>query len=474
MNAGLNLGGPMTDTAQPRASRLAPIVAPARSILDRFLPRGALLLSVLTFGSYLMGLVRDRLFARTFGAGAELDAYNAAFVLPELLFDVIIAGGLAAPFVPVYSKLASEDREAADDLGRTVLTAGVALMAVIAIVLFAIAPLTVAVVAPSFDATQRDLYTDLFRMMCITPLIFTASIALGEILVAKRRFLFYGLAPLLYNGGIVAGTVLLGSELGIFGAAVGAVVGALLHLAIRTAGILRSDFAIRPRLVLGTTAVREFVALMIPRMASAPIEPLTFQFFTSVASGFVAGSVSSVSFARNFQSVPVALIGIAFSLAAFPALSASAATGDRSRFLAILRQNMVTIAALTTAAALVLLVGSRLVIDIMLGGGRFDAEDVSRTSSVLAVFALSVPLESLTYPLARAIYATRSTLLPVAASIVGFVVTLAATIALEPPLGLLAVPAGFTIGIGTRLALLALSLPFRVRRMKVLAAEDLS
>jgi putative peptidoglycan lipid II flippase len=213
---------------------------------------------------------------------------------------------------------------------------------------------------------------------------------------------------------------------------------------------------------------------MIPRMASAPIEPLTFQFFTSVASGFVAGSVSSVSFARNFQSVPVALIGIAFSLAAFPALSASAATGDRSRFLAILRQNMVTIAALTTAAALVLLVGSRLVIDILLGGGRFDAEDVSRTSSVLAVFALSVPLESLTYPLARAIYATRNTLLPVAASIVGFAVTVAATIALEPSLGLLAVPAGFTIGIGTRLALLVLSLPLRLRRMKLLAAEDLS
>src|SRR5919204_4009391 len=140
MNAGLNLGGPMTDTAQPRASRLAPIVAPARSILDRFLPRGALLLSVLTFGSYLMGLVRDRLFARTFGAGAELDAYNAAFVLPELLFDVIIAGGLAAPFVPVYSKLRAEDEEAAHDFGRTVLTVALMVMAALSALLFVIAP----------------------------------------------------------------------------------------------------------------------------------------------------------------------------------------------------------------------------------------------------------------------------------------------------------------------------------------------
>jgi putative peptidoglycan lipid II flippase len=464
----------MTGDAQPGAAANVRFASWGRALLDRFLPQGALLLSVLTFGSYLMGLVRDRFFARTFGAGAELDAYNAAFVLPELLFDVIVAGGLAAPFVPVFSKLATEDRGAAHDFGRTVLTLGLGIMAVLAVLLFVLAPLTVEVVAPSFGPEQRDLYTRLFRVMCITPLIFTGSIALGEVLVAKRRFLFYGLAPLLYNGGIVAGTVFLAGSLGIFGAAVGAVLGALLHLGIRVAGILRTDFAIRPRLVVRTAAMREFAVLMLPRMASAPIEPLTFQFFTSVASAFVAGSVSSVSFARNFQSVPVSLVGVAFSLAAFPALSAAAAVGDRSGFIRILRQNVLTIAALTIAAAVVLFVASTLVIDLLLGGGRFDAEDVQRTSILLSVFALSVPLESLTYPLARAIYATRNTILPVTASIVGFVVTVAATLALQPVIGLTAVPLGFTIGIGVKLALLAVAVPFRVRRLRELGAEDLS
>jgi putative peptidoglycan lipid II flippase len=446
----------------------------SRGLIDRFVPRGALLLSVLTFGSYLMGLVRDRFFARSFGAGAELDAYNAAFVLPELLFDVIVAGGLAAPFVPVFSKLATEDRDAAHDFGRTVLTLGLGIMAVLAMVLFVVAPLTVEIVAPRFGPEQRDLYTGLFRVMCITPLIFTASIALGEVLVAKRRFLFYGLAPLLYNGGIVAGTVFLSDSLGIFGAAVGAVLGAFLHLGIRLAGILRTDFAIRPRLQVRTAAMREFGVLMVPRMASAPIEPLTFQFFTNVASAFVAGSVTSVSFARNFQSVPVSLVGVAFSLAAFPALSAAAAVGDRTGFIRILRQNVLTIAALTIAAAVVLFVGSTLVIELLLGGGRFDAEDVSRTSLLLSVFAVSVPLESLTYPLARAIYATRNTILPVGASIAGFVATVVATLALEPAIGLTAVPLGFTIGIGVKLGLLAVALPLRVRRLRELASEDLS
>jgi putative peptidoglycan lipid II flippase len=310
--------------------------------------------------------------------------------------------------------------------------------------------------------------------MCVTPLIFTASITLGEVLVAKRRFLFYGLAPLLYNAGIVGGTLFLSASLGIYGAAVGAVGGALLHLAIRLVGISRTDFSIRPRLAVRTAAAREFVKLMVPRMASAPVEPLTFQFFTYVASAFVAGSVSSVSFARNFQSVPVSLIGAAFSLAAFPALSAAAAAGDRSRFVAVLRTNLLVILVLTIAAAAVLLVASGFVIEFFLGGGAFDAEDVARTALLLSAFSLSIPLESLSYPLARAIYATRNTILPVAASIVGLAVTVAATQLLAVEIGLAAIPIGFTIGIGTRVVLLALALPLRLRRLHQLAAEDLS
>ncbi|HEY8870627.1 MAG TPA: lipid II flippase MurJ [Candidatus Limnocylindrales bacterium] len=425
---------------------------------------------MLTFGSYAMGLVRDRIFAGTFGAGRELDAYNAAFVLPELLFDVVIAGGLAAPFVPVFTKVATEDRAAADDFGRTVLTGGVIVMALISGLLFLAAPVTVALVAPGFDAADRDLYVGLFRVMCVTPLIFTASIVLGEVLVVKRRFLFYGLAPLLYNGGIVAGTLLLGGPLGIFGPAIGAVLGALLHLGIRLLGVARSDFRIRPRLAFRTEAITEFVRLMIPRMAGAPIDPLTFQFFTAVASGFAAGSIATVSFARNFQSVPVSLIGVAFSLAAFPGLSSAAAVADRGRFVAILRANVIAIGILTVAAAAVLFVVSRFAIELFLRSGRFGATDVERTGAVLAAFALSVPLESLTYPLARAIYATRNTVIPVGAAVAGLIVVVLATSALVPEIGLTAIPLGFAAGTLTRLGLLAAALPGRLARLDRLRA----
>jgi putative peptidoglycan lipid II flippase len=442
----------------------------ARTRVDRFLPRGAILLAVLTFGGYAMGLVRDRIFARTFGAGTELDAYNAAFVLPELALDVLVAGGLTAPFVPIFLGLRErgDGERAAQAFGQTILTLAIAVMAVASAILFLLAPLTVSVIAPGFQSTaDRELYTGLFRMMCVTPIIFAASITLGEVLVADRRFLFYGLAPLLYNGGIVAGSVLFAGSLGIYGAALGAVLGALLHLGIRVAGIRRTPFRIRARLAVRTAAVREFARLMLPKMASHPVDPLTFLYFTALATRFGAGNVSAVSFARNFQSVPVSLIGVSIAVAAFPVLSAAAASGDRPAFVRILTTNLATTAVLTGAAALALFVLSRIVISVLLGGGAFDAADVTLTAGLLAAFAISIPLESLTHLLARAFYATHNTLIPVLASVAALGVIVVVGEALAPAIGVTAIPIAFSAGSLTKVSVLAALVRSRVRRIGV-------
>lgn len=436
-----------------------------RAVLSAALPRGALILSSLTFAGYVMGLVRDRIFAHTFGAGPELDAYNAAFILPELALDVLVAGGLVAPFVPIFIGLRADTSEAARAFGRAVLTLAVGVMAVAAGLLFIFAPETIGLIAPGFQDGQRDLYIQLFRIMCVTPVIFAASLVLGEILVAERSFLAYGLAPLMYNGGIVAGTLLLGPRIGIMGAAVGAVIGAVAHLGIRVAGIYRTRFRPRPSLAFRTKGVGEFVRLMVPKMASHPIEPLTFLYFTALASTLTPGSVSSVSFARNFQSVPVSLIGASFAIAAFPAMSAAAFAGDRPAFRRIFGTTLVTITSFTIAAGIGLFVVSGLVIRVLLGGGAFDDADVARTTGVLAIFAISVPLESLTHLLSRAIYATRNTILPTIASIAGFVATVMTAQALVGRIGLAAIPAGFAIGMGLKVAIMVLALLPRIARI---------
>lgn len=457
----------MNEPVPPAAVRATPLTR-ARALLDRIVPRGAILLSVLTFASYGMGLVRDRMLTRTFGAGVELDTFNAAFVIPELTFGVIVASGLAAPFIPIFAGLERDRGESsAHAFGQTILTLAVLTMTVVAAVLFVIAPLTVEIVAPGFGPAQREQYTELFRIMCVTQILFAGSMTLGEVLVARRRFFFYGAAPLLYNLGIVIGTLLFADALGIVAPAIGAVLGAALHLGLRVIGVtFRTTFRIRPRLTVRTPEIREFFRLMIPKTASSPLEPILFLYFTSVASGLAAGSITTVNLARNFQSVPVSLIGVAFSVAAFPAFAAVYAAHDRRGFARLVGTNAVTIGLLTGAAAIVLIVAGPLAIDILLGGGRFDAEDVAQTALVLSVFALAIPFESLGHLLSRAIYATHHTLLQVGASLVGFAVTVVATQLLLDALEVLAIPAAFALGSAVRFALLVAVLLGRIRRMR--------
>ena len=435
------------------------------SLASRFLPQGAAILSALIFGSYLVGLLRDRIFARTFGAGAELDAYNAAFVLPELLLDVLVEAGLAAPFIPIFMRLraGSSDPGDANRFARTILTGAVGVMGGAALVMFVFADATTALIAPGFSGDQRDLYVDLFRVMLVTPILFAASLTLGQVLLAEQRFFWYGIAPLLYNGGIIVGTLLFADSLGIYGPAIGAVIGAVLHLISRFVGLRGSSFRARFEWVPRTASVGEFIRLMIPKMISHPVEPITFLFFTNVASGLAAGSVTVISYANNFRSVPVSLVGVAFALAVFPALSTAHATGDRSRFLRLLGSNLTSIALITTLAAVALIVVGERAVRVLLGGGAFGPDDVARTAAVLGAFAFSVPFESVSHLLSRAIYATRHTLLQVVASLGGLGVTVLATLALLPGLGIIAIPLGYGIGQAVKVVLLGMALAIRMR-----------
>jgi putative peptidoglycan lipid II flippase len=466
--------GAPTSSRQGTSGGIASGIAWIRDRLAVIVPRGAILLSVLTFAGYFMGLVRDRTFARTFGASAELDAYNAALVLPELTLSFLVLAGLTAAFVPMFTRTRQVSSDAAEGFSRTVLTAAILLMAVAAAILFVIAPATVDLVAPGFDAAQRALYTELFRMMCVTAVIFAASFAIGEMLVSRQRFVGYGLAPLLYNGGIVLGTIVLGPRIGIYGAAVGTVIGALLHLVIRLLDILRTDASLRPLLRIRDRPFVDYVRLSIPKSLSQPIEPLTFAYFTSVASTLAAGSVSAVSFARNFQSVPVSLIGIAFAVAAFPIMSRAAAAGDRPGYVRSVTTNLATITLLTVVAGIALYFVAYPAIDLLLGGEEFDADDVALTSSLLAAFALSVPLESMTHLLSRAIYATRNTILPVIASIAGLVATVLFVSLLIPTLGVTALPLGFAAGMGLKVLVLVLALIRRVRSVVPPTPEEVA
>jgi putative peptidoglycan lipid II flippase len=441
----------------------------ARAMAARFLPRGVAILSILFLASYVMGLVRDRVFAQTFGAGTELDSYIAAFRLPELLFDVLVEAGLAAPFIPIFVRLRGLDADAADRFARTILSAAVTIMGVASVLLLVFAEATIDLVAPGFEGVQRDLYLDLFRIMLVTQVLFAASLTLGQVLLAEQRFFWYAIAPLLYNAGIIVGTVVLSGSIGIYGAAVGAVLGAAIHLGSRFIGLRHSRLRVAFEWELRTASIGEFVRLMLPKMVAQPVEPTVFVFFTNIASTLAVGSVTVVDYARNFQGAPVTLIGVAYAVAAFPRLSSAYADRDRHRFLRLVGTNALSIGVLTIVAAVGLIALGELVIGTLYGGGAFGPDDVARTAAVLSAFALSVPFESLAHLLSRAIYATHNTLLQVLSSLAGLALTIVATLALLPTFGVLAIPLGFTIGQVAKAVLLAISLGVRLRTLPAAA-----
>jgi putative peptidoglycan lipid II flippase len=430
------------------------LLAAARTLVDRVFPRGALVLSVLSLGYFAMGIVRNRVFANTFGAGGELDAYYAAFRIPEIALDVLVAAGLTAPFVPIYTSLRHQDEASANGFGRTVLTGAIAVMSVASLGLFLLAP-WIGDRLEGFDPSTRSLYVDLLRINCLAQILFAASFAIGEVLVANRRFVAYALAPILYTGGIVVGTVLFADQFGIAATAWGAVGGAGAHLAVRFVGSLQTSFRVRPAFDVRSAAFREFLRLMVPRMASHPIELVMLTWFTVLATQLGPGSVTSFNFASDYQVVPILLIGAPFSLAIFPTLSAAFADGDRGTFRTVLVRNLRVIAVLTAAAAAALFVGSGLVVEVLLGGGRFGPDDVTRTTAVVAAFALSIPFDALAYPLSRGLYATHDTIRQAASSFAALGVVVAVSSALVAPLGILAIPLGYAAGMAAKDALLA-------------------
>ncbi len=431
---------------------------------------------MLSVGYFAAGIVRNRIFASEFGASAQLDAYNAAFRIPEIALDILVGAGLSAPFVPIFLRLSASSEAVGDDgaesaitdraraFGQTVLTGAIAAIAIALVALFVAAPWVAETVWSAFDAPTRALYVELVRINCLAQLLFAASMALGEVLVARRRFLAYGLAPIVYTSGIVLGVALLGPALGIAGAAWGAVAGAAAHLATRAIAAVRAGFPIQPRFAFRTTEFREFLRLMLPRMLSYPIDPVTVAFLTVLATGIGVGTASALSFVLDYQFVPVQLIAIAFSVAAFPTLSAAWASGDGPGFRRLAARNIVTIGVLTAIAAVGLAVLARPLVAALLGGGRFDRAAVDLTAGLLVAFTLSIPVDSLSYPLSRALYATHNTLWQVAGSLAGLAALVLAAQLTVPVLGAAGIAAAYVIGGIVRLTILSIGLARRARR----------
>ncbi len=434
--------------------------------LLKIIPKGSVVLSITTFASYLLGLARDHFFAQTFGATRALDAYNAAFLFPDLVFNILIASGIAAAFVPILTGLLQSEKSKAEEYVNSIITSATGAMLAMATLIVIFAHPISAFVAPGFDPQDRLLVIKIIRVLAFSPIFFAASNALGAMLITKRRFLFYGLSPVLYNLGIIGGTLFLVPHFGIMGVAFGTLGGAVLHLLVRIADAWREGFRFKLDFSVKTPEFRKTIRLMIPKMFGHPIELATFWGFTAIASTLVPGSIAVISFARNFQSVPVSLIGITIATTSFPLLAGAVSSNETKKFWTTLKHSFLLIGVFSFLAAIIIYFIREPLIRILLGGGEFQADDISRTAAVLGIFCFSIPTEALIHLLARAFYATKNTTIPVAVSILGIIVAVPGGFFLSQSYGLVALPFAFFLGSALELVILAILLPRRLRKIE--------
>jgi putative peptidoglycan lipid II flippase len=424
---------------------------------SNLLLHSSLTLTLTSALSYLLGLVRDKSFAYQFGASSLLDIYNAAFVVPDFLFAVIVSGALSAAFVPIFTSLDEKNRLQAFTYINQVLSWLLLILSIFIIGFAVFLPSLVPYLVPGFDELQRLQYIATTRVLLIAPLLFTLSNTFGNVLLSTRDFLWYGLAPVLYNVGIVLGSLVLVPLWGWSGLMIGTVFGALLHTLIRARPVWRYGF--RPIFNLGLSApIKETAWLMLPKIAQIGMWQVMLWWFIRLASQAGEGSVTVYNFAYNFQSVPVSLIGIAIALSAFSRLSHLAAHHNLKEFSVIVKRESLKIVSITTAAAVVLAIISRPLVNFFLGGGKFSDSSVTLTALLLSVYAISVPLESLMHLLSRAHYALKNTFRPSLIHILAIVSAIGLSGVLLPQVGLYALPIAFSSGFAIQCLFLALSL----------------
>lgn len=407
--------------------------------------------------SYFLGLIRDKSFAYTFGASSDLDIYNAAFVIPDLFLALLVTSALSAAFVPIFSNFDEHQKSKAIQYTNQILSYGLLVLAVLSVIFALVLPSIVDFLVPGFSPEQQEQYIEITRLMLISPILFTMSNTFGNALISIKEFLWYGLSPVFYNLGIILGVFILVPYFGLIGLAIGTIIGALFHLSIRIPSLIRYGY--RPQFQLTVTPeIKETVLLMLPKMAQIGMWQVLLWWFVRLATQLEPGSVTIYSFARNFQSVPVSLIGIAIALAAFAKLSHIASNQQYSDFKKTVQQKTKMILKYTIPAAVALAIVSFPLINILLGGGKFDEAAVVATATLLLVYCLSIPLESLMHLLARSHYALKNTIRPSGIHVFTITITMMSSAYLVDSIGLYAIPAGFALGLFIQIILLTLSL----------------
>ena len=386
--------------------------------------QAALLLGLFTFLSQILALFRDRFIAHFIGPSSGLDAYYAAFRVPDLIF--ISVASLASITVLIPFIIEKMDRDNVTDSARKLLnnvfTVFFATMIIVSVAAFIVMPFLISIITPGFSEILQA-KVDLFsRIMLLSPILMGLSNLFGTITQLFRKFFIYSLSPIFYNIGIIIGVVFLYPIFGINGLVFGVVLGAFIHFSIQVLASFRCGFKPRFDFLIYFKEIKRIALTSLPRTLGLSFNSIALVSITAFASFLSSGSISIFNFSFNLQSVPLNIIGVSYAVAAFPTLVKSFSDKKDGEFRNHLKMTARQIVFWSLPAIFLFVVLRAQIVRVILGSGSFTWDNTRLVAASLAIFSISIVAQGMVALLSRAYYAVGDTKRPLSVNLFSSVV----------------------------------------------------
>lgn len=423
--------------------------------------RAGLIVSGAFLVSRLLGYVRLVVIGNTFTVGPELDAFFAAFRLPDLIFQLVAAGALSSALIPIVSALFTTNESArAWRVVSTVINLMLIGLVVLAVGLFILAPVIVRAITPGFGPAEVDQTIELTRIMLLSPIFLALGAVATSVLNSGGRFAAAAMAPIVYNLAIIGAAFLLGPTLGVQGLALGVVAGSMAHLLVQLRPLARMGFRYQPRIEAHDPEARHALILMAPRAIGLGAAQITFIVVTSLATLLGAGAVSDFNFAFAMLQIPLGIIGVPLGIVVLPTLSREAAQGNEAAFASLLTRALRLLIYVMVPISVLTAVARQPFVEILFGSGKISQSNLDLIALTLGYFLIGLTAHALIAVLARAFYARQDTATPVVAAVAAVAINTTLAIILVKPLGL----GGIALAIAIAAWLEALALIVVLRR----------
>jgi putative peptidoglycan lipid II flippase len=386
----------------------------------------ALIISISTGLSAVLGVIKNRLLARQFGVSDELAVFYTADYIPSLLYSVLIVGAISTIFIPVFTGLLNRDHKAAFRTASTIINATIVSFLIVGSLIFLFSsPIFKLVSLNQFSPGNTLLGSQLIKIMILSQMLLVCGSLATSVLQSFKYFLIPALAPIVYNLGMVLGIVFLSPSLGIYGPAIGLLAGATFHFAIQIPLLKKTGFRLHLSLNLKDENFKKMLTLIPPRVTSVLIANLIQTVNNSFAILISSSSVIALKFANQLQGFPINLFGFSIAAASLPTLSAEGEEKNLDNFKKTFLTSLHQMMFLVVPLSMILFILRVPVVRIVYGVSNFPWEATVETASVLAIFSFSIFAQSANYLITRSFYALKDTVTPVLVAVGTSVVNIA-------------------------------------------------